>query len=122
MRVMADSLDIPYGENIHTLDVSNRVSEAQIRDILDISEGGVSICVRRSHGHADRGGYFFHIRGMDKSILFKTFKDREAWVAEDVSEAARFINHVCGIKYDPEMWEISQKVNLIEERSGDISF
>lgn len=114
---MADSLDIPYGETIHALDVSTRVSETQVKGIIDSSEGGVSICVRKDHGHPDRGGYFFHIRDMENGILFKTFKDREAWVAQDVNEAVRFINHVCGLEYDPEMWEVSQQVNLIEESS-----
>jgi hypothetical protein len=119
---MADSLEIPYGDEIHALDVANGVEEAQLLRMLDNSEGGVSICVRHNQGDPDRGGYFFHIRKMDDNFLFKTFKDREAWIAEDIKEAIRFVNHVCGFEYDEEMWKVSQKVNLIEESSGDVSF
>lgn len=114
---MADSLSIPYGDEVHAVDVSGRITQAQLRGILENSDDGVSICVRRREGHTRRGGYFFHIRKIEDKYLFKTFDGREAWIADDSEESVRFINHVCGFEYDKEMWNVSQDVNIIEESS-----
>jgi len=112
---MADSVSIPYGDEVHAVDASGRVTRVQLRGILDNSEGGVSICVRRDEGHEHRGGYFFHIRKIEGEYLFKTFDGREAWIANNFEDVISFVNHVCGFEYDEDMWDKAQYVNMIEE-------
>lgn len=73
---------------------------------------GVSICIVSASGEPNRGGYFFHIRQKTDRICFSTF-DRENVISfENTSKCADFINHVTGRKYDQEMWEQCQYVNL----------
>jgi len=68
--------------------------------------------VVRKDGVAKRGGYFFHIRKTGNKYVFSTFDRSSVLAYESGSECARFINHVAGLAYDPQMWEVAQKVNL----------
>ena len=83
------------------------------------SNPSVSLCVRTTGGHGNRGGYFFHIKksGVDYRIF--DFEKKEV-ATLDSQKLVRFVNHVSGRKFDPEMLVFCQSaVNLRQDQNKD---
>jgi len=73
---------------------------------------GVSICIQSESGHANRGGYFFHITQTSNGFVFRTFDRQSVLALQTEAEVVAFINHCSGRRYDQTMWEHAQLVNL----------
>lgn len=83
--------------------------EPQIRNRL---EAGVSLCIIRSEGAVNRGGYFFHLQEVADGFSFSTFDRQNVLTLGTGEDCAAFINHVSGRRYNEEMWVKCQSANL----------
>ncbi len=95
------------------IDHSGELTRAQIERILESHRGQVTLSIRESVGDANRGGYLFSIRvAKGGKIQLLTYTGKEACTFEDLDHFTRFVNHASGRRYDREMWELSQGINL----------
>ena len=103
---------------VETLDSDELITLEQIKAALKKKQG-VSLCVRSSKGPTNRGGYFFHIQPVDDRFLVFDFEHNP--VAELTStHLVKFVNHVCGRQFDPEVFTYCQSVvNLRQDRIDD---
>jgi Ca2+-binding EF-hand superfamily protein len=111
---MSKTLQLPF-ERVD-LESTGEVTAQELNSALADSgidlTSGASILVLASGESASRGGYFFHIEQTGDSFTFHTFDRRSVITFESMDDVLRFINHVAGRKYDSQMWERSQEVNL----------
>ncbi len=89
--------------------------EPQIRNRLGV---GVSLCIIRSEGATNRGGYFFHLREVADGFSFSTFDRQNVLTLATGEDCVDFINHVSGRRYKEDMWAKSQSVNLRSDEEG----
>lgn len=106
----------PYA--VRTLDVDRSVTVDDITPLLT-GNTGVSLCVRSANGHAQRGGYFFHIKRNGANYQICDFEKNEA-CAFDAAQLVRFINHVSGRQFDAEILNHCQTViNFRQDQNGN---
>lgn len=87
---------------VKTIDTDTPLTEEQLLALLGQTQG-ITLCIRTLSGHVNRGGYFFCIqKSNDEAILLETME--QVFIDSfSVPTMLRFINHVCGLKFDREM-------------------
>jgi len=109
---MITKLNLPYPP-LRIIESDKEISwESLYKNIKDKIDKGVSICIVSEKGEEDRGGYFFHFKRIKDGIAFTNFDKSIQFIVKDENQALKLINHASGRKYDEEMWELCQKVNL----------
>ena len=93
---------------VRTLDTDEPLTLAQLQNALGESPA-VSLCVRSVSGPNNRGGYFFHFQRAATGFLVCDFEKNAIGVLEP-PDLVRFINHVSGRRFDPEMLSFCQSV------------
>lgn len=94
------------------LDTSEPIKPDALTDLLKHHLGGASICVRSATGHQNRGGYFFHVRPHDESLVqWDIFNFEKIYVADlPLDKLTAFINHCAGLAFDEEAFQLCQAV------------
>jgi hypothetical protein len=97
---MAKSLgNVPFPP-VKTHDASEPLTREILQDLFAEKPDGISLCVRRGTGHADRGGYFFHLQFQKDSNEYKLFDFEKNPVANlSLEQVVEFINHCTGLKF-----------------------
>ena len=105
-------LDLPYPPLV-LVESDNPIEwDFLIRQINDRLSSGVSICLITTSGNPDRGGYFFHFKKFNETIVLSTFDRHEALSFDNTNDFTEFINHASGREYSSKMWKLSQFINL----------
>ena len=89
--------------------------EPRIRDCLEV---GVSLCITYLTGVLNRGGYFFHLSQAAEGYAFSTFDRQNVLTFGTGEDCVAFMNHVSGRRYDENMWEKCQSVNLRKDEES----
>ncbi len=94
------------------LDTNDPIEQNTLAEILQQRLEGVSICVRSAEGHANRGGYFFHIRPKDPTLDACDILnfERISVVSLPLAKLTAFINHCAGLTFDEESFQLCQTV------------
>lgn len=104
----------PY--KVRTLDTDRLINSKDINAFF-LRSNSVSLCIRTESGHAERGGYFFHIKNKGNTYQIYDFEKKEVCTFSS-TELVRFINHVTGRQFDPEMLNYCQTViNIRQDQS-----
>ena len=101
--------------NIRTVERDEPLTFADLSRVINSAKGGgVTLCLRSSNGHKDRGGYFFHIQVVAKEDKYRIFDFEKNEVAcLNGADLVSFVNHVSGRKFDPSVHKFCQQtVNL----------
>ena len=95
------------------IDNSGEITRREVEAALEGRDRGVTLSVRDREDAANRGGYLFSIRLTETgAVQLLTYTRKEAYTFAGLDGFVRFVNHASGRKYDPEMWAISQEINL----------
>lgn len=101
--------DVPFPPLVR-VESDTPLKEAQIRALLEPRPEGVSFCVRSTTGHANRGGYFFHLMpggdDLDKCQLFNFEKTYAATL--DIAKLTALVNHCSGLQFDESSFQLCQ--------------
>lgn len=94
------------------LDTSEPIASDTLTELLRPRLKGASICVRSADGHADRGGYFFHIRPKDDTLAeCDIFNFEKIYVLSlPLVKVTAFVNHCAGLVFDEEAFQLCQTV------------
>lgn len=103
----------PY--TVRTLDLDRPITIADIAPLF-AAASTISLCVRSSNGHEQRGGYFFHIN-RDGALYHICDFEKSQVSTFDAAQLIRFINHVAGRQFDAEIFNHCQTVvNLRQDQ------
>ena len=87
---------------IVTKDTDIALTNDQIQSLF-CNEDSITLCVRSSSGHPNRGGYYFCIhKNNDNSFQLETIDDF------DLDTLVNFINHASGRKFNSELLDYCQ--------------
>ncbi len=89
------------------------LTTTEVESLLMRRPKGISMCVRSATGHADRGGYFFHIRPYEQNgpVEYEIFDFHGKSVLKlGLEHLTQFINHCTGLAFDPKMLMLCQTV------------
>ncbi len=91
---------------------SEPIKSDVLAEIIDQRPSGVSICVRSTEGHEERGGYFFHVRLKDAtSNSYDIFNFEKISVLNlSLPHLTNFINHCAGLAFDEDSFQLCQTV------------
>jgi len=102
----------PFGKPV-AIDNSGEITLGEVEALLRERVRGVTLLVRNSEDAENRGGYLFSVRLAETgAVHLFTYSNKEAYSFADLDRFVRFVNHSTGRMYDPEMWAISQEINL----------
>ena len=91
---------------IITIDSDSILTANQVSNLFSDSSS-VTLCVRSSSGHPNRGGYFFCIKKNADAYQLETIEG--VFVDNfDLNTLLRFINHASGRKFDSELLDYCQ--------------
>lgn len=103
---------------VQVIDTDTPLDAVQLLSCLGDAPG-VSLCVRSAQGPQRRGGYFFHFARAGEQFLLSDFENNPVGPLEP-TELVRFINHVSGRLFDPEMLHFCQSVvNFRQDQTTD---
>ena len=86
---------------------------------LLVHNEGRTLCVRSAAGHPNRGGYFFHVLPGPEANWLYDFEGRKVRLF-DAPTLVRFMNHVCGRRFDSEMLALCQsEINLMQDETEE---
>jgi len=108
-KKVIDDLPFPPLIKFDTDDpLSPDVLAEQLRSRLE----GASICVRSAEGHANRGGYFFHICAKEDTLTeCDIFNFERLYVLSlPLAKLTAFVNHCAGLAFDEEAFQLCQTV------------
>ncbi len=93
-------------------DTDEPLSEGVLEKLLKKRPGGLSLCVRSKTGHANRGGYFFHLLPADDGRDTYGLYDFEKIHVIDLTlaQATALINHCSGLAFSAEALSLFQTV------------
>lgn len=103
---------------LQTLELDRPIT---LDDILKklLKSPAVSLCIRSSAGHQNRGGYFFHIEKASPNYRIVDFKKNLIGILPP-EKLVRFVNHVSGRRFDEEMLLYCQAiVNFKQDQNDD---
>lgn len=102
---------IPFSPVV-SIDTDTPIVEDQVVNIFKKYPKGVTLCIRSSEGHANRGGYFFHVLPVDDDLskceLYNIEKTLVATLA--VKYIILFINHCSGLDFNEWAFQFCQAV------------
>lgn len=92
---------------IVTKDTDIALTNDQIQSLF-CNEDSITLCVRSSSGHPNRGGYYFCIhKNNDNSFQLETIEG--VYVDDfDLDTLVNFINHTSGRKFNSELLDYCQ--------------
>ena len=92
---------------IVTKDTDIALTNAQIQSLF-CNKDSITLCVRSSSGHPNRGGYYFCIhKNNDNSFQLETIEG--VYVDDfDLDTLVNFINHASGRKFNSELLDYCQ--------------
>lgn len=103
--------DAPFPPVVR-VDLSEPITIEQLSDLLRGKLDGVTICVRSTTGHENRGGFFFHLKPTDKTLgeceIFNFEKISVATLPLD--KVTDFVNHCAGLAFDEWAYQFCQSV------------
>lgn len=103
---------------VRSLDSDEPFRARELRLITAERPNGVSLCLRSSHGHPKRGGYFFHFRPAKRGSGYDVFEFGRNFVASmDEEFLLRFINHIAGRQFDSD--QQAYCVNVVNQRRDE---
>jgi hypothetical protein len=113
------SYQYPFGTP-RWLETSGPVGREQLSSLLVAATEGVTIEITRPNVGA---GYFFHIKESDKGYDLLSYTGEVLITLEDIDVLTRFVNHVSGLRFDAECWQLSNVLNrkIEAEEANDTS-
>ncbi|MEH2416345.1 hypothetical protein [Nostoc sp.] len=103
--------DIPFPPVV-SMDTDTPISIDQVSNILRERQKGASICIRSTHGHTNRGGYFFHVLPTDSHLSkCELYNFEKTLVATlPVEQITLFMNHCSGLEFNEWVFQFCQSV------------
>ena len=97
---------------LDVLDTDEVVTQEQLGDRLRSRLSGLSLCVRSATGHANRGGYFFHVRPKDESLReFDIYNMEQTHVHRlTLDKLTALINHCAGFAFSEDSFQLCQSL------------
>lgn len=103
---------------LRIIDTDRPVALGDLSKLVQSLKGAVTLCIRSEKGHAERGGYFFHIQSVPGQANFEIVDFGKTAICQlDGGQLVRFVNHVSGRQFDEEMLTFCQQtVNLRKDQ------
>lgn len=102
---------------LHIIDTDQPISEKLLSEKFDDKNNNIMLLIRSENGHEKRGGFFFSLKREPNSNVY-TLETIDGNTIADFNQKdlIRFINHVAGLKFDPEMLSYCQNtINLLSD-------
>jgi hypothetical protein len=102
-------------------DTDEPLTEAVLQKLFKKRRRGLSLCVRSKTGHANRGGYFFHLLPTGDGRHTYGLYDFEKNLVIDLTlaQVTALINHCSGLAFSAEVLSLFQTViNLRSDPQG----
>lgn len=97
---------LPYP--LHTIDTDLPITKKQLENIFK-QYPSVSLCIRSSTGHVNRGGYYFHLSFDRKDNTIELYDIKKIQIDTlSLANAVAFINHASGREYNESMLRYCQ--------------
>lgn len=94
------------------IDTDTPIAVNQVANIFKKHINGVTLCIRSAEGHANRGGYFFHVLPIDHDLSkCELYNFEKILVASlPVEQMTFFINHCSGLEFNEWAFQFCQSV------------